>query len=249
MTIIEWVQFSVLIVAIVLSITLSIIVLLKSIREGFTRKRTATFVLALGLLFIIYLAYYAQEIHPADGVQIMLVIGLVAVTGVYALFTARQANASEKMAEEMREQRIMSSRPVIIQKAIHEGEKKVRAIEDSFDHDYFSHFEIYNAGNSPAIELELLLLDKDKKLLIKQRETFLRTGDAIKDFYPTVLGEHVNSDCYLLCRYQSIQSIGTKPSWYQTWLPFKPVKSQNKDYIYVQSGELEFEEVFEKKSY
>ena len=113
MTVIEWVQLSVLIVAIGLSITFSIIVLVKSIREGFTRKRTATFVLALGLLFITYLAYNAQEIHPADGVQIMLVTGLVAVTGVYALFTARQANASVRMAEEMREQRYDAVRPVI----------------------------------------------------------------------------------------------------------------------------------------
>ncbi len=191
--------------------------------------------LILGLTFLIFLTYYASEIEGADWGQIILMLGLVIVTALYA-------SSSVKMAEEMKEQRIMSSRPVIIQKAV-----PLRFIDE--DTGPSDNFHIYNAGNGPAIGLEILLLDKDKKLLIKQRETFLRTGDAIKDFYPTVLGEHVNSDCYLLCRYQSIQSIGTKPSWYQTWLRFKPVKSQSKDYIYVQSGELEFEEVFEKKSY
>lgn len=149
MTIIEWVQFSVLIVAIGLSITLSIVVLLKSIREGFTRKRTATFVLALGLLFIVYLAYNAQEIHPADMVQIMLVIGLVAVTGVYALFTARQADASVKMADEMREQRLDEARPYLL---IRLKDESV-SVNLTLGHPVNFTVTILNAGKGPAIDL------------------------------------------------------------------------------------------------
>ncbi len=160
MTIIGWVQFSVLIVAIGLSITLSIVVLLKSIREGFTRKRTATFVLALGLLFIVYLAYNAQEIHPADMVQIMLVIGLVAVTGVYALFTARQADASEKMAEEMRQQRLDEVRPYLL----------LKLQDGSFSWDTESNMPvdgkftvtIFNAGKGPATGLVAAFWYPDK---------------------------------------------------------------------------------------
>jgi len=210
MTIIEWVQFSVLIVAIGLSITLSIVVLVKSIREGFTRKRTATFILALGLLFIIYLAYYAQEIHPADGVQIMLVTGLVAVTGVYALFTARQADASITMAEEMRKQRVMASRPVIIQKAVND--------------DLSSHFEIYNAGNGPAIEVEVsLLLQREPPYEAHncQREGFLRAGDTSINFYTTFPPDVADSTFYIVSEYQGILSYDPKPTWYQTWLPCK----------------------------
>jgi hypothetical protein len=190
-----------------------------------------------------------DEMTASDVIQIVLMGLLVIVTGIYAWRThvmssaaKKQAEASMKMAEEMREQRIIASRPVIIQKAV-----PLQFIDE--DTGTSDNFQIYNAGNGPAIELEILLLDKDKKLLAGQRETFLQAGDAIKDFYPAGLGEHVNSDCYLLCRYQSIQSIGTKPSWYQTWLPFKPVKSKSKDYIYIRSGELEFEEVFEKRSF
>jgi hypothetical protein len=185
----------------------------------------------------------------SDVIQIVLMGLLVVVTGIYAWrthiiskATREQAEASVRMAEEMRQQTIMASRPVIIQKAV-----PLQFIDE--DTGTSDKFQIYNAGNGPAIELEIFLLDKDRKLLQGQMETFLRAGDTIKDFYPTALSEHVNSDCYLLCRYQSIQSFGTKPSWYQTWLPFKPVKSKSRDYIYIQSGKLEFEEIFEKKSY
>ncbi len=107
-------MLSVLIVYIVLSITLSIIVLIKSRGEGFTTKNVAYFVLALGLLFIIYLAYNIKEIRPAEGLQVMLMLGLVAVTGAYALFTARQAEASVEMAEEMKEQRYTESLPLLV---------------------------------------------------------------------------------------------------------------------------------------
>ena len=180
-------------------------------------------------------------------IQVILMGLLVVITGIYAWrtfaisnATKRQADASVKMAEEMKEQRVLTSRPVIIQKAV-----PVEFIGDGFSDE----FEICNAGNGPAIELEILLLDKDKKLLQSEGKTFLRVGEPPITFYPHNLASHVNSDCYLLCRYQSIQSRGTKPSWYQTWLPFKPVKCQSRDYIYVQSGELEFEKVFEKKFY
>jgi len=144
------------------------------------------------------------------------------------------------MTEEMRRQRIMASRPVIIQKAV-----PVEVIGNGFSDE----FEIYNAGNGPAIELEILLLDKDKKLLQSERRTFLRADEPPITFYPSNLTNHLNSTCYLLCRYQSIISKGVKQSWYQTWLPFEPVKSQAKDYVYVKSGELKFCEVFEKEDY
>ena len=114
MTIIEWIRFSVLIVAIVFSITISIVVLIKSMREGFTRKRTATVILVLGFLFITYLAYNIQEIRPAEGLQVMLMLGLLSVTGIYAVFTGRQADASVKMAEEMREQRYSEGLPLLV---------------------------------------------------------------------------------------------------------------------------------------
>ena len=48
-------------------------------------------------LLLIYLILNTNIIDPADFVQIMLMIGLVAVTGVYAIYTGRQADASIKI--------------------------------------------------------------------------------------------------------------------------------------------------------
>ena len=213
------------------------------------RTRNILIIGAVGIVFIIAISVIgAIYIHLAPAFTLVLYAGLIVVTMVYAYFsmeiaeaTRHQANASVQVAEEMREQRVMSSRPVIIQKAI-----PTEVVGTGFS----DHFEIYNAGNGPAIELEILLLDKDKKLLQSERRTFVRAGEPPINFHPSNLGSHLNSTCYLLCRYQSILSRGAeKQTWYQTWLPFEPVKSQGRDYVYVKSGELGFCEVSEKKSY
>jgi len=197
----------------------------------------------------------------SEWVQVILMGLLVVITGIYAWrtfaiskATKKQANASVKMAEEMREQRVMASRPVIIQKAIHEGEKKVRAIEDSFDHDYFSHFEIYNAGNGPAVNLEIcvLNLNKGKNCLDEKTVPFLRARDTMK-FSPDIpLVNQAGSTCYLLCRYRSVLSKSTEPPPYRTGLPFEIEKSsRGQDKVIVRPGELLFgdeAEAFLKKS-
>jgi len=70
--------------------------------------------LILGLMFLIFLTYHASEIEGADWGQVILMIGLVSVTAVYASSTEKQAEASVKMAEEMREQRYVESLPILI---------------------------------------------------------------------------------------------------------------------------------------
>ena len=242
MTVIEWVRLSVLIVAVVFSITLSIIVLLKSAKEGFTRKRTATLILVLGFIFITYLAYNIQEIRPAEALQVMLMLGLLSVTGIYAVFTGRQAEASVKMAKEMKEQRIMTSRPYIIQKA--EPEKNI----DGISLGYFSHFEVHNAGNGPAIELELSLLKEDKNWVESHRETFLRSDAPSIKFSPvSLLSWEEAISGYIVSEYQSILSRDSQNIWYQTWLPFRVSKSSKEGKIYIVAGELQFCEVPEKE--
>ncbi len=153
----------------------------------------------------------------SDLVQIILMGLLVVVTGVYAWrtfaiskATKKQANASVKMAEEMKEQRIMSSRPVIIQKAINEKD--------------FSYFEIYNAGNGPAIEVEVsLLLQREPPYNCHncQREGFLRAGDTPIKFDTTIPPDVGNSTFYIVSEYQGILTHSPQPTWYQTWLPCK----------------------------
>jgi hypothetical protein len=200
------------------------------------------FVLALGILFIVYIAYNVRRIEPADHAQIILLLGLVAVTGVYAMSTARHADASVKMAEEVREQRITASRPLIVQKALYD-----KAIWEGSTRDYFSHFEISNVGRSPAIELEISFLDAEgRKHSIRQ--TFLRPDDPPIKFRPSSIASLPESTTYyIISEYRSIYPAETQKPWYQTHLPFKISKSGKEGAIYVVAGELEFGTVSEKE--
>jgi len=70
--------------------------------------------LILGLMFLIFLTYHASEIEGADWGQIILTLGLVIVTAVYASSTEKQADASVKMAREMKEQRYSENLPLLV---------------------------------------------------------------------------------------------------------------------------------------
>ncbi len=232
----------ILIVAIVILLTLYILGLIRSLRAGSTGRRAAIPVLTLGFLLCVYLVFNVREIGPADWAQIVLLFGLVVVTGVYAMSTARQADASVKMAEEVREQRITASRPLIIQKALYD--------KDTWEgntRDYFSHFEISNVGSSPAIELEISFMDAEgKKHSIRQ--TFLRSDDPPIKFRPSSIANLPESTTYyIISEYRSLYPAETQKPWYQTRLPFKISKSSKEGAIYVVAGELEFGAVSEKE--
>jgi len=109
MTALGWV----LVAAISLALGLYAFALVRARKEGFSGKWIAYMVAAIGSLFIVYLAVKSNEIAAADWAQIILTSGLVLVTGVYAVSAAKQADASVKMAKEMREQRYGAVRPII----------------------------------------------------------------------------------------------------------------------------------------
>ncbi len=246
MTALEWVKLIMLVIAIALSITVSTFALIKAAKEGFTNKWIVLITLSLGLLFLVYLSYNVRTIEPAENAQIMLLAGLIAVTGIYAFSAVRQADASVKMAEEMRSQ----GRPIVIQKVLPARSVPYKLATDNIIKNISSdYFEICNVGNGPAIELEILLLGREENLLESNRKTpFLRAGE-MTEFYPQGLENHVDSVCYLLCRYRRVPSSGEKQMWYKTRLPFEPIKSQRGDRIIIKPGDLEFSEDFEKKSY
>ncbi len=151
MIVLEWT----LIVGIVLSLALCTVALIRAFKEGFTRRWIAVLVLGLGFLFIIYVAYNSDKIEPAAQAQIMLMVGLLAVTGVYALSAARQADASVKMAKEMREQRYDSVRPVVdIRRKVVESRQLNEALaarEENFQ--YGLSCVLHNVGLGPAIDM------------------------------------------------------------------------------------------------
>jgi len=188
---------------------------------------------------------YFNKIGISDAINIILVSFLVLITAMYVKRTAdiakatkEQAEASVEMAKEMREQR----RPIVVQQAIYEKD-----IWEGSTSNYFSHFEAYNKGNGPAIEVEISLVDSGKRTSIdSHRKSFLGAGEPPIQFCPTSLSaRREDSTCYLVCEYQSILSRSSQ-TWYQTWLPFEPVKSSREGEIIVKAGELEFKEVTEK---
>ena len=216
------------------------------------RKNETIALFIFGIIFAGVLSYliWRNTINIAQAIEIVITFVLVCVTAFYAERTAeianatkKQADASVKMTEEMREQRVMASRPVIIQKDVCETETKLATFGSK---DWFSYFEVYNAGNGPAIEVEVSLLNNKKNLIHSQRKTFLRAGEPPIEFSPSELASLEKSTYYLVSEYQSIFSRGLQPTWYQTWLPFETIESSEKGKIYVKPGELEFREVHEK---
>jgi hypothetical protein len=141
-------QFIGSIVIYLLAFILFIIALVGASKKGFTRQRVALVVLALGAVFTVYLAYNVHEIAPADWAQILLTLGLVAVTGFYALSSSRQADASVKMAEAM-------VKPTLI---------PYFEITSDFDEERYVRFNagVDNDGNGPAYDLEFWLEDDSK---------------------------------------------------------------------------------------
>jgi hypothetical protein len=229
---------------------------IKSTRRISPNKWNIVIGFTFATLFFIYLILNSYRIEPTGFAQIILAIGLVLATALYAISATKQADASMKMAEEMREQRITASRPFIIQRA-----EQKKAAERTITTDYFSHFEVYNAGNGPAIEVEISLINEEKSLIYSERQSYLRAGESVKllpvefekeqslpDIEPPVIPVPVNviirkKRTYLVSEYQNIFSGRQSPTWYQTWLPFDASKASKEGEIYVKPGELEFKEV------
>lgn len=228
------------IIAIVILWVIYIYGLFKVIRGRSANKWNIVLGFTIATLLLIYLTLKAYTIAPADWVQIMLTFGLVLATIQYAISSAKQAGASVKMAEEMKEQR----RPIMVQQAM--SEKDV--LEETTSN-YFYHFEAHNKGNSPAIEVEISLVDSDRKTSIdSHRQSFLGAGEPPIEFSPSnIFNLEESKTYYLVCEYKSILSSNQQRVIYQTWLPLKPSKSSKKDKIYLIPGELEFKEASEEE--
>jgi len=210
-----------------------------------TKNEVISLVVALSLVVVILIpSLLFSKLDTAQAVQIILMTALVLVTIIYVKRTSEISEATRRQSQEVREQTIIASRPVIIQRALCEKD-----IWESNTSDYFVSFEIYNAGAGPAIELEILMLDKDKQLLQSEIDTFLRSGAEPIQFNPTNLMAHTNCTCYLLCRYRSILFSATDERWYQTWMPFDVIRASAKDKLYVKPHRLEFLEVVGKEFY
>ncbi len=183
-------------------------------------------------------------------ITLIVTIIFMLITFYYS-YTAKKE--LEKKLEDTKNELIMSSRPLVVMRAVdHEGVSSYEAdilekpkVEQSGAHrplaSHFSHFELYNAGNSPAIGLEISLMNKEKVVLESKSVGFLRNNEPALPFVPIKLG--LNQTHYLVSEYESIRSRARQnPIWYQTWLPFLPLKCTDKDMININVGELDFKE-------
>jgi len=184
-----------LIVAIVLAITLYSVTLREVIKKGYSGKRIARLILPLGLIFIAYLSYHVFEIQPADWAQIMLMLGLVSVTGIYAY-------ASVRMAEEMRETRYDTVRPVIDFKLMEsypvtiQGGLTIKEQEEA-DLAIFPGCKLHNIGIGPATDVYSFTLTVGGE----RRQLYLGSlvkGATTKE---AILSTEQRGDCWFLVAY------------------------------------------------
>jgi len=182
----------------------------------------------------------------AELIQVILTVVLVLITAVYAWRTfvisksaGKQADATVQMAKEAEEQRLISTMPTIIQKPILTTQRP-----------FFSHFEVYNAGNGPALELNIAILNEGKDSFLQaRRETYVRAGDIpiIVDL-PDIQGMVKSQTYYLVAECKSILSRVVEKPLYQTWLPFSVESPSNSEDVFLRAGELDFREVTEEES-
>ena len=156
MTVLDWVRFVSLILLIIFPIALYVV----GLRKGFTRKLVALIVLCLGVLFLVYLSHNLYVIEPADLVQIMLMFALVTVTVLSTVSAHRQADASVKMAEEMKEQRLSEAKPYLLLRLKDEA-IQWEEVENKRPPNEFG-IEIRNEGKGPAINVWAALWDARK---------------------------------------------------------------------------------------
>ncbi len=122
--------------------------------------------------------------------------------------------------------------PIVVIKAMCKPSVKV---PNAITSDFHSHFIAYNDGNSPAIEVEIALFDKELKLFEANRNTVLRVKEEM-EFCPNL--RHLSEGKYLIiCKYKdaSLKSIN------QTYLPFELGKASMADEVYIAPRELQFE--------
>jgi hypothetical protein len=116
-------------------------------KEGWTPKSIIRAMLPIAILFIAYLTLNITRISPVDWVQMFLTAGLVIATVFYAFSASRQAAANVKMAEEMREQRYDSVRPVM------DFKERESTLVFGAKPSYWWSCELRNIGLGPAIDV------------------------------------------------------------------------------------------------
>ncbi len=195
----------------------------------------------LGVAILLGVLSAAKILSLADALQVMLMYTLVTVTWWYARETAKmskssgeaakaaveQAEASKKMAEEVRQQRLSASQPVVW--------PSIYCWDSGNDH-LVVLFE--NIGNGPALDVDIFL-GRGEEPIIRDSEHkwysyiiagdrrehgFIELPDSIKSFHPPVLYEKITTwqrgligEYTLLVEWRDLYMSGP---FFQAKLPF-----------------------------
>jgi len=182
-------------------------------------------------------------------VTAVLTLVLVVSSIYYYIQSKKQI---EKGLEETKAEVALAARPLLVRRAVvHEPateyeDETVSAPKGAQTSNrgplisHFSHFELFNARNSPVIDLKIILLNSEKKVVQSETLGFLRNNEQALTFVPIRLELHKTYN--LVCEYESIRSRA-KGMWYQTWLQFVAVESAEQGKINVNVSELEFKGV------
>ena len=158
----------------------------------------------IGLLFISFLIANIGNIIAAEWAQILLTLGLVTVTAVYAWSTYNMAN-------EMREQRYNTARPIIDIQRVESGEsllKEGEILKSSKTPTYLT-CKFVNIGIGPAIDLYSFIYSNEIHdrwnfgTLAKDKETenvdiFLDSEESLNAYYRDIYGRSFKSSRKLL---------------------------------------------------
>ena len=106
------------------------------------------------------------------------------------------------------------------------------------DNCYFSHFEIENNGNAPAVTITIRLVDINNKDLGLLLLSLLRAGDSTEydPFTSDVEIKKEGSKFYLVCEYEPMYESNRS----RTTLPFNIFPADEPGKLYITPGELTF---------
>jgi hypothetical protein len=202
-------------ILLIIAIVLVVVIFLLTIIQLIRKKRTtigpiAVILLLIGVILLIPIVYNASEIKTAEWVQIILTIGLLTVTAVYAASTEKQAQANIKMAEEMREQRYDLARPVIDIQFEETAEALISAGISVSSDNYSSGLlcKLQNIGVGPAVDVHSNIQWQSKSIPIdigtiavndstKKAENFtvIKDNDSliVKIYYQDIYGRNFES--------------------------------------------------------
>lgn len=147
-----------LLIMVVLLLGIMIIELTMAIKKRSILGPLAYILLIIGYLFAVFLTYRGDELTGKDWAQMLLTIALVAVTAVYAFSTEKiakatkeQAEASVKMAEEMKKPSIL------LRLDVTDGD--VLELKTKFPPEELK-ISAINTGSGPAVNLEAFFWSK-----------------------------------------------------------------------------------------